>query len=126
MELDSPCGIWKRLHLEEPVPASVRPTFENFPNRPVSQIKGFDDPNYPQQLLSRALKPDYSHPIPPKLGKIQAYGSTANPTSNRSASSQYVSQWRSVARWETNGADLLPSVRCEKNDQDSGRNAYNL
>ena len=38
--------------------------------------------------------------------KISAYKSHANPTSTRSVMSQYVSQWRSVARWETNGADL--------------------
>ena len=54
------------------------------------------------------------------------YGSTANPTSTHLASSSNVSQWRSVARWETNGADLLPSVQRGENDQDYGRNAYEL
>ena len=42
---------------------------------------------------------------------ISAYGSTANPTSNHLASSLYVSQWRSVARWETNGADLASVIK---------------
>ena len=54
---------------------------------------------------------------------ISAYGFSANPTSTRSP---YVPQWRSVARWQTNGADPLPSVRYTKNDQDSGRAAYDL
>ena len=107
--MDSSCGIWKLLQLEEPVPVSVLLTFENFPYRPVSQIKGLNDPNYPQQLPSRFSHIDYSCPIPPKLDNIQAYSSP-------SASSQYESQWRSVARWETNGADLLPPVVCEEKD----------
>ena len=41
---------------------------------------------------------------------ISAYGSTANPTSTHLVSSSNVSQWRSLARWETNVADLLPTV----------------
>ena len=126
MEMDSSRGIWKLLQLDEAVPASVHPTFENFSYRPVSPIKGLSDPNYPQQLHSRVPEPDYSSPIPPKLGIIRAYGSSANPTSNRSTTSSYVSQWRSVARWETNGADLLPPVRCERNDPDLDRVAYEL
>ena len=126
MELDSSRGLRKLLQLDERVPASIHPTFENLPTRHVLPIKGLNDPNYHQQLLSRALKPDYSSPIPPKLGIIQAYGCSANPTSTRSATSQYMPLWRSVARWETNGADLLPSARCEMNDQDSGRAAYEL
>ena len=31
-----------------------------------------------------------------------------------------------MARWETNGADPLPSARYTPNDQDSGRAAYDL
>ena len=111
MEMDSSRGIWKHLQLEEPVPAFVHPTFENTPYRPVPQIKGLSDPNYPKQLSSRLSTIDYSSPIPPKLDTIQA-----NPTTHHRASSQYVSPWRSVARWETNGADLLPSVVCEERD----------
>ena len=89
-------------------------------------IKGLNDPNYPNQLFTRSFKIDYSHPIPPKFCTIKAYGSTANPTSNHLASSSYVSQWLPVARWETNGDELLPSVQYGKNDQDYGRNAYDL
>ena len=59
-------------------------------------VKGLNDPNYPHQLPSHSL----SRPIPPvsfdpysypthNHCTISAYGSTANPTSNRSASSQY-------------------------------------
>ena len=117
MEMYSSRGIWKLLQLDEPVTAAVSPTFENTTYRPVSQIKGLSDPNYPQQLTSRYPHLDYSCPIPPKLDKTQAY-------STPSASSQYESQWRSVARWETNGADLLPPVRCERNDPDLDRVAY--
>ena len=42
---------------------------------------------------------------------ISAYEFTGNPTSNHLASSSYVSQWRSVARWETNGADLTSVIK---------------
>ena len=126
MELSSSRGLRKLLQLDECIPASFHPTFEYSFNRPVFPIKGLNDPDYPQQLPSCSLKPDFSHPIPPKLCSIKAYRYSANPTSNHLASWLYVSQWRSVARWETNGADLLPSVRCKKNDQDSGRNAYEL
>ena len=51
-----------------------------------------------------------SNPHPPRTHNhcnISAYGLSANPTSYRSAWSQYLSQWRSLARWDTNGADLL-------------------
>ena len=126
MELDSSRGLRNLLQLDERVPASIYPTFENLPTRHVLPIKGLNDPNYPQQLHSRSLKPNYSSPIPPILDIIQACGSSTNTTSHRSASSSHVSQWRSVARWETNGADPLPSVRCEKKDYDPDRAAYEL
>ena len=58
-------------------------------------------------LENRSPVTSISHsPQPHNHCKISAYGSCANPTSNHRASSQYVSPWRSVARWETNGAAL--------------------
>ena len=125
--MDSSRGIWKLGQLNEHVPVSCNPTFEYFPNRHASPMKGSKDPNFPMQLSTCSPKPFLSL-IPPKLGTIQACGSSANPTSTRSASSQYVSQWRSVARWETNGADLLPSDRHEMEERlrESSRQAYEI
>ena len=123
--MESSRGTWKLSQLDEHVPVSCNTTFEYSPNQPVSPIKGFEDPNFPLKLSTCSPKPFLPF-IPPKLCTLKAYGSTSNPTSNYLASSSYVSQWRSVVRWKTNGADLLPIVRCKKNDQDSGRNAYEL
>ena len=80
MEMDSNCGNRKLLHMDERAPASFHPTFEPFFRRPVIQMKGFYDHNNPKQLSTRYPKIDYSHPIPPILDIIHAYGSTANPT----------------------------------------------
>ena len=56
--------------------------------------------NYPPFLFVSPTLPTHNHCI------TSDYGSIANPTSTHLASSSNVSQWRSVARCETNGPDL--------------------
>ena len=125
--MDSSRGNWKLSRSDEHVPVSCNPTFEYSPNRPASPMKGFKYPNTPMQLSTCSPKPFLSL-IPPKLCAIKAYGTTANPTSPHLASSSYLSPWRSVARWETNGTDLPPSVRDEMDERlrESSRQAYEI
>ena len=106
MNLESIQCIVKLSRGDDHDTANHRPSFETSPCHTMTCSTGKSHPNYPMQLSTCLLKLDYSHPIPLKLCTIKDYGSTANPTSTPSAMSQYMSQWRSVARWETNGADL--------------------
>ena len=124
MDMDASRGIRKMSQSDECISAPFNPTFEDYSRRPVFPIKGFNDPNYPMQLSTHSLKFDYSHPIPPKLCTIKAYGSTANPTSNHTALSSHMSQWRLVAVGKPTG--LLPSVPYGMDDQTSGRGAYEV
>ena len=105
------CGLWRLPQENESSPVAVHPI-------PAPRQSKFSDrtletqryqPDHPMQsyLENRPLSTPTSHSPPTHNHcKISAYGSHANPTSNHRASSQYVSPWPSVARWETNGAAL--------------------
>ena len=119
--------------MDRHVPTFIYPTSEYLPSRLVFPIKGSDSPNNPMQLSTRLINPPYDHLIPQKLCITKAYRSTANlyrstATSNHSASSSHVYQWRPVSRWETNGTDLPPSLRDEMDERlrESSRQAYEI
>ena len=109
------CGL-RRLPQENesspvafhPIPVSCQSKFRDL-NPEVQRYR----PDCPMQSY---LKDHFPVPMTPpstpthKHCKTSAYGSHTNPTSNHRASSQYVSPWRSVARWETDGADLSLTV----------------
>ena len=102
MNLESMQCIGKLSRGDDHDTANHRPSFESFPCRTMTCSTGKSHPNFPMQPL-----PCHDEPIfPHNHCIISDYGSTANPTSHRLALSSYKSQWRSVARWETNGADL--------------------
>ena len=108
----SNCGTWRLPQENESSPVAFHPI-------PVPRQSKFRDlnsetqqyrPDYPMQsyLENRSPVITNSHSLFSHEHCItSAYGSHANPTSTPSGMSQYMSQWRSVARWETNGADLL-------------------
>ena len=82
--------------------ANHRLSFETSSCHIMTCSTGKSHPNFPMQPLSCHVEPTFPH----NHCIISDYGSTANPTSHRSALSSYKSQWRSMARWETNGVDL--------------------
>ena len=125
------CGPWRLPQENESSPVAFHPI-------PVPRQSKFRDrnsevqrygPDYPMQSYLKNCSPvitnsysllSHEHCI------TSAYGSQANPTSTHAGSSQYVSPWRSVARWETNGTDPLPPVVREKKDYGRDRAAIAL
>ena len=107
----SNCGTWRLPQENESFPVAFHPI-------PVPRQSKFRDlnaetqqyrPDYPtQSYLENRFPVPTTPPFTPthKHCIISAYGSQANPTSTHAGSSQYVSPWRSVARWATNGAAL--------------------
>ena len=125
------CGIWRLPQENESSPVAVHPISaprqSRFSDRTLETQRYRPDHPMQSYLENRPLTISTPHSFPTHNHcKISAYGSSANPTSNHRASSQYVSPWRSVARWETNGADPLPPVVCEKKDSGIDRAAIRL
>ena len=107
----SNCGLVRRSQENESSTAAFYPIRvprqSKFRDR-TSETQRYE-PNLPMQSYLENRSPVTTTPHSSQTHNhciISAYGSHANPTSNRVASSQYVSPWRSVARWETNGAAL--------------------
>ena len=109
------CGLWRLTQEDESSPVAFHPISVSRQSKCCdrnSEVQRYG-PDHPKRsyLKSRPLVTPTPHSSPTrKHCTISAYGSQANPTSNHRASSQYVSPWRSVARWETNGADLSLTV----------------
>ena len=109
------CGLWRLPQENESSPVAFHPISvpcqSKFRDRN-SEVQRYG-PDHPMQSdLKNHLPVPVTPPSTPthKHCITSAYGSHANPTSNHLASSQYESQWRSVARWETNGTDLSLTV----------------
>ena len=105
------CGLWRLPQENESSPVAVYPISaprqSKFRDRNSETQRYLPDRPMQSYLENRPLTTSIPHSPPTHNHcKISAYGSCANPTSNHRASSQYVSPWRSVARWQTNGAAL--------------------
>ena len=105
------CGLWRLPQENESSPVAVHP----IPALRQSKFRDLNSntqpyrPDYPMQsylenrspvIMNSHLLSTHEHCI------TSACGSRVNPTSTHAGSSQYVSPWRSVARWATNGAAL--------------------
>ena len=105
------CGLWRLPQENESSPVAVYPISaprqSKFRDRnSETQRYGLDHPTQ-SYLESHPPVTSYPHSLQTHNHcKTSAYGLSANPTPNHRVSSQYVTPWRSVARWATNGAAL--------------------
>ena len=105
------CGTWRLSQEDESSAVAVHPI--PVPRQSKSRDLNPEIPQYgpdhPTQSYLESRSPVTSNPHSLKTHnhcRTSAYGLSANPTSTHRVSSQYVSSWRSVARWATNGAAL--------------------